>query len=80
MSKRTLQRRLTEAGQSYSAIVNQTRLRLAARHLANTDMEISEIASSLGYKDASNLTRAFRTKTGMTPRLYRQKIASQDQA
>jgi len=78
MSKRTLQRRLTEAGQSYSAIVNQTRLRLAARHLADTDMEISEIAASLGYKDASNLTRAFRTKTGMTPTLYRQKSTLQE--
>lgn len=80
MSKRTLQRRLAISGQSYSSIVNQTRLRIAAQYLADTDMRISEIAASLGYQDASNFTRAFRTRTGVTPHLYRQKVSLQDQA
>jgi AraC-like DNA-binding protein len=71
MSTRTLQRRLTELGLSYSKMVNQTRLRLAAARLMETDLSIAEIAESLGYNDASNFTRAFRCQTGVAPRAYR---------
>jgi len=74
MSKRTLQRRLTESGHTYSALVTRTRLRIAAERLAETDMPVSEIAASLGYKDASNFTRAFRSHTGVSPSLYRKKV------
>ena len=74
MSKRTLQRRLTESGHNYNALVTRTRLRIAAERLAETDMQVSEIAASLGYKDASNFTRAFRCQTGVSPSLYRKKL------
>jgi AraC-like DNA-binding protein len=74
MSKRTLQRRLTESGHNYSALVTRTRLRIAAEQLAETDMPVSEIAASLGYKDASNFTRAFRSQTGVAPSVYRKKV------
>jgi AraC-like DNA-binding protein len=73
MSKRTLQRRLTELGLSYSKIVNQTRLRLAAARLGETDLSIAEISASLGYTDSSNFTRAFRASTGISPWTYRQR-------
>jgi AraC-like DNA-binding protein len=73
MSKRTLQRRLAELGLSYSKSVNQTRLRLAAARLAETDISIAEISDSLGYTDASNFSRAFRAKTGISPGAYRQR-------
>jgi len=72
-SKRTLQRRLTEFGYSYSALVTRTRLRIAAERLAETSMPVSEIAASLGYKDASNFTRAFRSYTGVAPSCFRKK-------
>jgi AraC-like DNA-binding protein len=72
MSKRTLQRRLSERGLSYRAIVKQTRLRHAAAYLADSTMPVSEIAASLGYTDASNFTRAFRCQTGVSPWVYRQ--------
>jgi AraC-like DNA-binding protein len=74
MSKRTLQRRLTESGHNYSALVTRTRLRIAAERLAETDMPVSEIAASLGYKDASNFTRAFRSQTGVAPSVYRKRV------
>ena len=70
-STRTLQRHLAESGLSYSKIVNTTRMRLATRWLVNTEMSIKEIAVSLGYGDASNFTRAFRTQTGLSPKEYR---------
>jgi AraC-like DNA-binding protein len=72
MSKRTLQRRLAELGLSYTKVVNQTRMRIAAAHLADTNMSIAEIGVSVGYTDASNFTRAFRCQTGVSPWTYRQ--------
>ena len=70
-STRTLQRRLTEMGLSYSKVINATRMRLATRWLVTTEMPIKEIAVALGYGDASNFTRAFRCRTGVTPKEYR---------
>ncbi len=71
MSKRTLQRRLAEAGVSYSGLVSATRLRLAKSWLTGSDMPVSEIASTLGYNAASNFVRAFRRATGVSPGTYR---------
>ena len=73
MSERTLQRRLSESGQNYSAILGRVRTRVAAERLAGSDMPVSEIAASLGYRDASNFTRAFRSQTGMSPSHYRER-------
>jgi AraC-like DNA-binding protein len=72
MSTRTLQRGFAELGLSYRKTVNQTRLRLAAAHLAETDLSIAEISATLGYTDASNFTRAFHCQTGVSPGNYRQ--------
>lgn len=71
MSSRTLQRRLAEAGVTYSGVVTSSRVRLARHWLRTTDMRVAEIAASLGYVDASNFARAFRTQTGLSPSAYR---------
>ena len=72
MSVRTLQRRLTEAGVSYSQLVNTTRVDIAARWLQTGELSITEIATMLGYTDASNFTRAFRRQTGVSPQAFRE--------
>lgn len=71
MSTRTLQRRLAEIGLTFSQLVKDGRMRLAAEWLADTDMPIAHIATSLGYTDASNFARAFRRQTGTSPLTYR---------
>jgi AraC-like DNA-binding protein len=71
VSTRSLQRRLAEQGLTYSKVLAETRLRLAANRLKNTDIPVAEIAFDLGYTDASNFTRAFRAKTGVSPRAFR---------
>ena len=71
MSRRSLQRRLVENQQSYSRLLAETRLDIASARLATSDQPISEIAAELGYQDASNFSRAFRRKTGVSPRHYR---------
>lgn len=70
LSVRSLRRRLTECGTSYSDVVKKTRIALAERWLAQ-GRPITEIALALGYTDRSNFTRAFRRLNGISPREYR---------
>lgn len=70
-STRSLQRRLQGFGLSYSAIVEQTRTRMATDWLSETGMPISEIAALLGYSDPAHFSRAFGRKSGISPQQYR---------
>ena len=72
MTVRTLQRRLMEAGISYTQLLNTSRVDIAARWLQAGELSITEIARMLGYSDASNFTRAFRRQTGMSPQAFRE--------
>ena len=78
LSSRTLQRTLSEAGDSYSDMVARCRCIAACESLEQTQKPIKDIAKKLGYRDASSFSRAFRRWTGTMPRAYRnQLIASQ---
>jgi AraC-like DNA-binding protein len=70
-STRSLQRRLAKEGLTYSQLLAETRVRVAANRLKNTDMPVGEIAFDLGYTNASNFTRAFRAQTGVSPQVFR---------
>ncbi|WP_455196724.1 helix-turn-helix domain-containing protein [Kaarinaea lacus] len=72
LTVRTLQRRLTEAGVSYTQLVNTTRVDIAACWLEARELSVTTIAAMLGYTDASNFTRAFRRQTGVSPQAYRE--------
>ena len=71
MNTRSLQRRLAKEEQTYSRLYSDIRMKKAAEWLENTDKPIAEIASELGYRDASNFTRAFIRQAGVSPRTYR---------
>ena len=73
MSGRTLARRLASEGHSFSRILDDLRLALARRYLAESDMSISEIAWLLGYSEVGNFTHAFHRWTGTNPRTERAK-------
>lgn len=49
----------------------QLRFRHAKQLLSDTDLSVEEIASRCGFCSASNLIRAFRQDTGMTPHQFR---------
>lgn len=70
ISGRTLQRRLNEAGCTYSDLVDQARLELAKRLLRKPDVKIIDVAFHLGYSDAANFSRAFRRWTGSPPQTF----------
>jgi AraC-like DNA-binding protein len=66
MSPRTFARRLNEDGTSYREIVDDLRCDLARTFLKN-GMSLSEIAFSLGYKDQSAFSVAYKRWTGTAP-------------
>lgn len=71
ISVRTLQRRLTERGIDYSALVDGARFDIATHLLKDDRCKLIDIAYDLGYADAASFTRAFRRWTGVAPSEYR---------
>ena len=71
MSKRTLQRKLKDEGQSYFTLLNTLRANLAKEYLCNTHHPITEIAYQLGYSSPSSFARAFKHQFGIPPLEYR---------
>ncbi|MBW8845215.1 MAG: AraC family transcriptional regulator [Burkholderiales bacterium] len=71
MSPRSLQRRLAEQGQSFQALLGQTRQQLAEAYLRDASVELAEVALLLGYSEQSAFTRAFRQWTGQAPLQWR---------
>ncbi|MNT97492.1 HTH-type transcriptional regulator VirS [compost metagenome] len=65
-----LQRRLRDGGLSFSQLVEQTRRDLALHYLRQR-RPISELATLLGYSEASAFSRAFRRWFGVSPRQWR---------
>jgi AraC-like DNA-binding protein len=71
MHSRTLGRRLRAFDTSFQELVDETRFEIARHALANTAMEVTQIAASLDYADTSAFTRAFRRWSGTTPGRWR---------
>ena len=67
---RVLQRRLAESGTTFEEILDEVRRELAWQ-LSATGMQVSRIASSLGYSEQSSYTRACRRWYGEWPRQLR---------
>ena len=63
----TLQRRLAEAGLSFSDVVEKVRRDLAVLYLEQPHLQLSEIALALGYSELSAFTRAFTRWHGQSP-------------
>lgn len=71
MSERTLQRRITEQGSNYRALIEQARQELGRDLLSDKRNGIEEIAFLLGFQDTGSFYRAFRTWEGVTPAQWR---------
>ena len=71
MSHRTLARKLSSEGLTFSDIADELKRDLATHYLKDRDLPISQIAWLLGYREVSAFTHAFKRWTGMTPRQAR---------
>ncbi len=70
MSRRTLQRALTQFGTSHRQIVDEIRCE-RARTLLGRGLKVQSVAFELGFADPSAFFRAFRRWTGTSPRQRR---------
>jgi AraC-like DNA-binding protein len=79
MSPRTLRRRLTEAGTSYRALVDEVRTTLAEELLATGGLSVEDVAIRLGYAESSSFIYAFKRWKGITPAAYVRRFSPRGQ-
>jgi len=60
-----------EVGETFSSYITRLRIKQAIHLLRNTDMTISAIATSVGYRDYFYFAKVFKKVTGITPSEYR---------
>jgi len=77
LSERTLQRYLSDEGTSFRQLADDIKREAAKYFVQTTDLNVSEIAYSLGFNDSGNFTRAFKRWFGCAPLVYRQRHADQ---
>ena len=77
MSASTLRRRLAEEGQTYQGLKDSVRKELAIVWLAEPAISFAEIATRLGFADASSFYKAFRKWSGSNPGHYRSLILNE---
>jgi AraC-like DNA-binding protein len=70
MGERTLRRHLHRAGCSYRMLCDEVRREHALRLTRDGRLNVTAIAQSVGFADASAFARAFKRWTGMAPREY----------
>jgi len=75
LSQRTLARRLAAESAIFSDVLQNLKVDLAWRYLADNDLSISQVAWLLGYQEVRSLTHAFKRLTGKTPRQARLRMA-----
>ena len=76
-SDRTLQRRLRERSASFSRLLAEARLEIAAHYLCDrTGPGLAEIGFLSGYSDQAHFTRSFTKGVGTTPSAYRADFAA----
>ena len=72
---RTIQRRLTEQGQTFSCAMNDIRQQLALRYVLESKRSLTEIAELLGFTAASSFSRWYQNQFGCSAKASRAKPA-----
>lgn len=75
MHAKTLQRRLSENDYSFKGLLNEERHKLAQFYLSKSEISLSELAEILGYSEASAMSRAFKSISGMSPQQWRREFS-----
>lgn len=72
LSTRSLQRHLSSEGHSFAKILQEMRVHNASQSLLSESLCIAEIGFASGFADQAHFTRAFKQRTGMSPKQYAQ--------
>ena len=73
LSRRSLQRKLSEEGTTFLEQLNYTR-EMMVRNYLKMDMTLDEIAFLVNYSDAKSLSRAFKIWSGMSVTDYKKQL------
>tara|TARA_A200000159_G_scaffold104504_4_gene97217 strand:+ start:274 stop:1302 length:1029 start_codon:yes stop_codon:yes gene_type:complete len=76
LSSRTLQRRLTDKGINFQAVVDALRSRQALLWVETGHLPLSEVGYRLGFSNAGNFTRAFKRWYQQSPKQRRRQALS----
>ena len=76
MSSKTLERRLAEQGERFSALLDRTRFNAVTHYLEDPVMRLAQVAYLAGYTKPATLVRAFKRWTGETPAKFRERPRS----
>jgi AraC-like DNA-binding protein len=76
MSESSLRRRLIKEDVSYQALKDQVRCETAIEYLRRDDLKVQDLSDLLGFTEPSSFVRSFRSWTGMTPKMYREKMST----
>jgi AraC-like DNA-binding protein len=71
VSRRTLQRRLSDRETNFQQVLQEVRAAMAVRYLADKRLAVTEIAFLLGYADQASFSAAFKSWFGKSPSDYR---------
>jgi len=74
LSTRTLQRKLAEAGTNFQAVHDTARQALAEELLRDSQLNLTDVAFMLGYREQSSFNRACREWFGATPARTRERL------
>jgi AraC-like DNA-binding protein len=77
LSERTFARKLATEGVTFSTLLDQLKLDLSNRYLADADTSISQVAWLVGYQEVSAFSKAFKRWTGRSPREVRQGLRTE---
>jgi AraC-like DNA-binding protein len=77
LSPRSLQRRLSELGTSFSEQLGAARIARAKSLLEQTNDPMTQIAFAVGFGSLEHFSRSFRARVGTTPSAYREALAAQ---
>lgn len=72
---RTIQRRMTEQGQTFSCAMNEIRKQLALRYVLESNRSLTDIADLLGFTAASSFSRWYQNQFGCSAKASRAKPA-----
>lgn len=64
----------SKTGMSAHKFIQESKMDIACRLLANTGMPIHHVAEHVGFHSVCNFTVAFRRRQGVTPTTYRQRL------
>ncbi len=63
-----------QIGKSFSQLLNEARIKKSGILLENMELNISEIAFTMGFKDPSYFVKVFKKQMSVTPGKYKSEI------